>query len=141
MTRSGHRSRTLQPALDRPVAVVIRMITAQKADRALKPFAQLAGMILILGNNRPDAVELPVGVASQDHSTEGLIHKPLDGTLDRGGVRAGAVPIEGRPLLLHAANALSLAGREAIETALFVGATLGVLAWRERRAGRPLSPL
>ena len=31
-------------------------------------------MALILGDNGLDAIELPVGVATQDHSTERLIH-------------------------------------------------------------------
>jgi hypothetical protein len=35
----------------------------------------------------------------------------------------------------------ALAGWQVIGTALFVVAILAVLAWREHRAGRPLSPL
>jgi hypothetical protein len=43
-----------------------------------------------------------------------------------------AVPIAIGVLVL-----ITLVGRELVETAVFVAAILAVLAWRERRAGRP----
>jgi hypothetical protein len=43
----------------------------------------------------------------------------------------------GFALLIAGLMLAALVGREAIEAAIFVAAILAVLAWRDRRAGRP----